>query len=370
MTQNSAAPIAPARGIPPPDKIRRILVCQQRQIGDVLLATPAIELLARHYPLAEISVFTEKKCAPMLENNPNVHKIITVDKDDVAGKLKAFLFYWRTGRAGYDLLVNFQHLPRCTWVSALSNCKLRLGSSATDYARFIYTHTAPLLPGYAAASKASLLRILGISWSGERPRLYLTAAERAAGQELLREMGLLGKRFISVDATHFDAARLWPPQHYAALMDMAAEARPDLRFMLSYGPGEEGQVKELMALCRHRERLAMFPRVLSLRHAAACMERAAMHIGNCSAPSHMAVALDVPSLVFKGSTGRQWTFPSPEHRQVSPHDFPALLATLPKSDGEIPHEHHIIYIRALTPDWVIQPFLEHLDEFGKKREIQ
>ena len=34
-----------------PESVRRILVCQLRQIGDVLLATPALELLARE-PLA------------------------------------------------------------------------------------------------------------------------------------------------------------------------------------------------------------------------------------------------------------------------------------------------------------------------------
>ena len=64
----------------PPESVRRILVCQLRQIGDVLLATPSIELLARRYPQAEVHVFTEKKCLPMLQGNPYVHTIWAVDK--------------------------------------------------------------------------------------------------------------------------------------------------------------------------------------------------------------------------------------------------------------------------------------------------
>lgn len=59
----------------PPESVRRILVCQLRQIGDVLLTTPSLELLARRYPGAEIHVFTEKKCLPMLQGNPHVHTI-------------------------------------------------------------------------------------------------------------------------------------------------------------------------------------------------------------------------------------------------------------------------------------------------------
>ena len=38
---------------------RKILVCQLNQIGDVLLMTPSLELLARRFPDAEIHVVTE-----------------------------------------------------------------------------------------------------------------------------------------------------------------------------------------------------------------------------------------------------------------------------------------------------------------------
>lgn len=38
----------------------RILVCQLRQIGDVILSTPCLELLKRRYPESELHVFTEK----------------------------------------------------------------------------------------------------------------------------------------------------------------------------------------------------------------------------------------------------------------------------------------------------------------------
>ena len=63
------------RQFPADAKIQKILVCQLRQIGDVILTTPAVELLRRRFPLAEIHVFTEKKCLPVLENNPNVTRV-------------------------------------------------------------------------------------------------------------------------------------------------------------------------------------------------------------------------------------------------------------------------------------------------------
>lgn len=364
FTDDSTAPGA-AKGIPAPEKVRRILVCQLRQIGDVLLATPSIELLGRHYPHAEIDVFTEKKCVPMLENNPYIHKIIPLDKNALKGALAQLNFYRRLGRSPYDILVNFQHLPRCTWLAVFSNIKPRLASNSVWYAKFLYTHTATMPPGYAAQRKAGVLAPLGITWRGERPRLYLNESERAAAGEVLREMGLLGKRFISVDSTHFDSARLWPRPYYAALIDMLAQARPELHFMLSYGPGEDWQVKELFELCRHKERVAMFPRVLPLRHAAACMERAAMHLGNCSSPRHMAVALDVPSLVMIGATDPTWTFPSPEHSYIRLADLKPLESLLAGGETLTPQDYYMTCLKYLTPNMVFPRALAHLDDYAK-----
>ena len=64
-------------------KPKRILVCQLRQIGDVLLSTPSIRLLHERYPDAAIDIFTEKKCTPVLENNPHVRKIWALNKKEL-----------------------------------------------------------------------------------------------------------------------------------------------------------------------------------------------------------------------------------------------------------------------------------------------
>ena len=300
----------------PPESVRRILVCQLRQIGDVLLATPSIELLARHYPQAEIHVFTEKKCLPMLQGNPHIHTTWIVDKKAMPTLLHELAFYRKVTAQGFDLVVDFQQLPRCRWVVAMSRAKYRLSSPPPWYNRLLYTHWARPEPAYAAQYKAGVLAPLGIVWNGERPRMYLTDAEREGAKKLLAEMMPVDAPFITVDATHRHVTRRWPAAHYAALMDMLAEAREDMHFLLPYGPGEESEVQAIRNACVHKTRVHV-PRLLSLREMAACMERAALHLGNCSAPRHMAVAVGTPSLTLLGSTSPGWTFPSPEHEHIA-----------------------------------------------------
>ena len=106
-------------------KPKRILVCQLRQIGDVLLTTPSIRLLHERYPDAVIDIFTEKKCTPVLENNPHVRKIWALNKKELPTFWAELQFYARIARENYDLVVDFQQLPRCRFVTLMSRARVR-----------------------------------------------------------------------------------------------------------------------------------------------------------------------------------------------------------------------------------------------------
>ena len=187
---------------------KRILVCQLRQIGDVVLATPSIELLKRRYPDAEIHLLTEKKCAPLLEHNPHLGKVWALDKKVLSSLPQEIAWYWHVARTGYDLVVDFQQLPRCRWVVAFSGAPVRLSYTPPWYTSLLYTHSSDMLDGYSAMSKASVLRPLGIEWNGERPRVYLTDEEHAFARTLLAQAGLQPEqRLITLDPTHRQARK-------------------------------------------------------------------------------------------------------------------------------------------------------------------
>lgn len=348
--------------IAPHDSVKRILVCQLRQIGDVLLTTPSIELLARAYPQAELHVFTEKKCLPMLEGNPHIHKLWPVDKQALKNVFQEFFWYKEVASTGFDLVVDFQQLPRCRAVVALSRAKVRLTFPPPWYLRPLYTHWAPSEPCYAAAYKVGALAPLGIFWNGERPRLYLSEAERESGREMLSAMELTPGNFITVDPSHRKRTRCWPLGHYAALLDMLADALPDMKFLLPYGPGEEQEMRQLRARCRSAKRVVVPDVLLGLRQMAACMEHAVLHIGNCSSPRHIAVAMDLPTFILIGSTGHGWQFPSPEHTSVQARmfmDMPCQHCNKDVCPTGMP------CLTKLTPDIVFPEAMGHLKRFGK-----
>ncbi|MBU1001289.1 MAG: glycosyltransferase family 9 protein [Proteobacteria bacterium] len=307
-----------------PKRVRRILVCQLRQIGDVLLATPSIRLLKKRFPDADIDLLTEQKALPMVDNNPDLAQVWAIDRKAHRNIAAQLSFYWQVASQRYDLVIDFQQLPRIRWVLALarlfppkSGRQIRLTYDPPWYNRWLYTHWSKPVGGYAAMTKASVLLPLDIDWNEEPPRLYLTAAEQERAKGILSEHGI-GQEdvLITVDPSHRRATRQWPEGHFGELIRLASQAEPRLKFLVFYGPGEE-YVARAVQDAAGVPACIVTKSMLTLREMAACIQRATLHFGNCSAPRHMAVAVGTPTLTVLGSTSNAWTFPNSKHAALA-----------------------------------------------------
>jgi heptosyltransferase-2/heptosyltransferase-3 len=294
----------------------RILVCQLRQIGDVLLTTPSIRLLRNRYPEAAIDVFTEKKCLPVLENNPHVRHVWALDKRALPHFFSELAYYARIARENYDLVVDFQQLPRCRFVTLMSRAEVRLSYPPPWYNRLLYTHWTQPAPAYSAEYRVGILAPLGITWDGLPPEIFLTDAEKAWARDYLAGLGLAPGTFITLDPTHRRVTRLWPSRHYGTMIGLVHAARPDLRFLILYGPGEREMAAEVLAHCPVPTACVLPEDVIGLRQMAAVQSLAALHVGNCSSPRHFAVAVGTRTLTVQGATGGGWNFPSADHQSV------------------------------------------------------
>lgn len=333
---------------------RRILVCQLRQIGDVLLTTPSIRLLRQRYPKAILDVFTEKKCLPVLEHNPHINTVWTVDKKLLPTLAQEIAFYRQVARQA-DLVVDFQQLPRCRCVTFLSRAKVRLSYFPPWYNRFLYTHWTTLSGGYSAKHRASLLAPLGITWNGEAPEIFLRAEETAWAQDFLDAHGLQAGAFITVDPTHRRLTRQWPARHYGTMLAQVHAARPDLRFLLLFGPGERDAAAQVLEYCPTPQAVVLPREMIGLRQMAALQSLARLHVGNCSGPRHFAVAVGCPSLTILGATSGAWRFPSSRH-----HDIFMDLPCRPCNRNSCVRKD-LACLEGLAPELVSQRVLELIE---------
>ncbi len=340
---------------------RRILVCQLRQIGDVVVSTACVELLAERYPDAEIHFLTESKCAPVLENNPRIARTWSIDP--AQGFLATIDLALSLRRERFDLLIDFQRLPRTALAAGLSGVPVRLAPIGKWYKRLPYSHFAGRAKGgYAGKLKASLLEPLGIQWNNTLPRMFLSPDEQAWAEANLHSQGFTNDHIlVSVDATHWSVTRRWPEEYWAKWLKMVADLRPELRFYLLHGPGERAAVDRIIALSGQASRCLTPPADSppSLRQAAAVIAQAALHVGNCSAPRHMAVALDVPTLTIIGANGSTaWTFPNKTRHRVADMRVPCR-----KCNKNSCSNGTLRCLKSLSPEFLAKHFLAMLHDF-------
>ena len=119
-------------------EINSILLFKLRYIGDVLMTTPAVRLLRQSYPDAHITMVVNKGTEDVIRHNPNIDRILTIDRDSVKKapvykRLYYNLQFLRKLRGmRYDISIDFASGDRATFLSLLSGVPYRIGFSSRE----------------------------------------------------------------------------------------------------------------------------------------------------------------------------------------------------------------------------------------------
>ncbi len=294
---------------------KSILVIQHKQIGDVILTTPVVKVLKEHFPDARVSFLTESFCYPILEGNPHIDEIILLDKKKLPHLFAEMKFYLMVRSKKFDLVLDFFQNPRSTLITLLSGAQTTVSYNHPSRGRF-YKITASPNEGYAVDYKFSMLKELGIESKDNYPEIYVPVKAEKFINDFLTSVGVRDDDFIvCIDPTHRRPTRKWTAQGYANLIDMLCE-KYNAKVVLIWGPGEYKRVYKIKEMCKYNCFIAC---KTDLKQLTALIKKSNILIGNDSAPRHIAVSQNVPTLVILGSTSEGWTHPDPIHQVVYKH---------------------------------------------------
>ncbi|MDJ0781176.1 MAG: glycosyltransferase family 9 protein [Desulfosarcinaceae bacterium] len=290
--------------------MKRFLIIQLRQVGDVILTTPIAHILKEAHPAARVAFLTESPSHHLLSHNPYIDEVLVTRRRD--GVWRTLNTIWRLRQHRFDAVLDFMANPRSAQLAFGSGAPMRISYPKKGRGR-LYTHQVTPADGYAVTYKKSLLAPLQITSDWLRPEIFLTPMEVLWGQELRKELAQHGRqRLITVDPSHRRATRRWPAAHFGELCRMLAD-RLDLLPVVLWGPDELPVAEAVVKASRGS---AVVAPATDLRQSAALIKAADAHLGNCSAPRHIAVAVNTPSFTILGSTSRGWAYPSDRHLSV------------------------------------------------------
>lgn len=316
--------------------MRRILAICTSHIGGVLLITPAVELLHRYFPEAEISVLVRRGTEAVLENNPFIKEIYTdgeITSNQQMHKRTKCSLPKRLGqiprglrlirqlrRQKFDLAVDFNGGDRSAILAFFSGARERICYKPTGgFAgkASLFTATYPPITGkkHRVLENAELVslfaQIRSKCDSGALPAgsLVLRPTEKNlswAEAEWQKESAPTAPRVL-LHPTSRVAYKCWAPAKWAEVVQ---------RFQTTFGaqvmvtcspdPKEVELAKAVLDLCATRpaQRLG----AMNLGQLAALIQCADLFLGVDSAPMHMAAAVGTPVVaVFGPSCDTVWS---------------------------------------------------------------
>ena len=301
--------------------VRRIVALRAGALGDTLLAFPALALLRRLFPNAQVSLVARRDVLPLALSSGLADVALPYDLPDwsalfaadVAQKALSPLaratlvgadgaIVWLTDAEGI-VARNLRALGIAypLVVSALPPAPVA-GTQPEHVAHYLLRTVGELAAAIAPDQPVAHRAVLSLA---PLPSLTPPAEDVRTAMALWAALGLEDD-FSPVMAIHPGSAgeaKRWPAASFAALIALARAQ--GLHPLLIEGP-QDAPVTSAIFTALHKSGAEVDTppviRNVSLGTLAALLRRCAVYVGNDSGPSHLAGLLDLPTIALFGPT--------------------------------------------------------------------
>jgi heptosyltransferase-2 len=277
-------------------------------IGDVVMATPTLRAIRRHFGSgAEIAGIMRPYVSKVLDGTSWLDRSFLFDRKSADPELRSAALLRQLRRWQPDTMVL---LPNSFWAAAiawLSGARWRIGYARNARGFLLTTRIEPVKKNGRQRPVSAIDHYLqlayGMGCGPESPQLELgtRADDEARVDEVWRDLDLDKAERIVVFNTGsaVGSARSWPVDRYVRLALRLVDD-PLTAVLVICGPQERATAASIEQLADHRRVRSMADQDLSLGVAKACVKRSNLMVTTDSGPRHFAPAFDVPSITLSG----------------------------------------------------------------------
>lgn len=281
----------------------KILVIQQKMIGDVLVSSLICENLKQNNPAADIHYLVNKFCTPVIENNPFIDKIIVYDNNFNSDKWVFIKLLKTIRRQKYDVVIDAYGKLESNLITFFSNAKVKI-SWKKSCTKMIYTSTVKINriskseTGAAIENRLQLVKAFNNSGIFTiKPKIYLTEDELQRAKENISQLSHLKKpSLIMISALGSQDNKTYPLKYMAKVLNFIVE-NTSATLILNFIPHQKNDIETLYNLCNERTKnhieKEFYPE--NLRDFLATSKLCKAIIGNEGGSINMGKALEVPT---------------------------------------------------------------------------
>ncbi len=334
----------------------KVLILKPSSLGDVVQALPVARLVRAHHPEARIDWFLNRELSPLLEGDPDLHRVVPFDRKGWVGPL-GWPEAWSTVRGlraeRYDWVIDLQSLARTGTIAWLAKGALTIGlddprEGAPGFHDISVPRRSPTT--HAVDWYLDVLQHLGVPV--HRRFEWLPAKEWAAAPVRAR-CSEPGTRWIGLQPGARWLNKRWPAEYFAALA-RSLSADPSLRIAVFGGRDDASLAAPILAAAPGRV-LDLCGRI-GLPELVEWLRRCAVLVTNDTGPMHIAAALGTPVVAPFGPTAAERTGPYGQLDRVVRVSLPCAPCLKPTCRFEEP----MACLRRIQPERVLADVLRIL----------
>ena len=280
----------------------KIAIVKLSALGDIIHAMVVLQFIKQHLPDATIDWVVEEGFKGILVNNPDIHQIHTVNLKRAKQRKSLRLLFKELKKirqfGKYDLVIDMQNLVKSALVSRIIPSSKTIGldqqSSREGFAARFYTHTYAIKHSenviernMAIVSKALNIAISPDDILNKQPFLH-------SNSQMSSDLISSTKMNVALIPGASFESKIYPAQQYAqAIQEL------DANFIVLWGSESEKLMAEKIQQIAPQVRIA---NKLTLDELKVVISQMNLVIGGDTGPTHMAWALNVPSITLFGST--------------------------------------------------------------------
>lgn len=289
--------------------MKRILIIEPNWLGDILFTTPAIRAIRENNPDAFIACMLHPRCAEMLENNPNIDRLVFFDERGAhKGILAKISLIRNLRRLQFDTVVSFHRSMTRILIAYLSGIPRRVGCYTRKRAWLLTDPVkVPTKPFHRVEYFLNITRALGLDTDNKDYQFHIPEGSLKSAEGILEQSGIgANDEFFVVNPGGNWLAKRWPRQSYASLCKELAAVYG--KKILLTGAAKDRELSEEI-VCINPGLVTNICGKTTLKELAAIMRKAKAVVANDSGPMHIAISQKTPTIALFGPTSPDITGP-------------------------------------------------------------
>lgn len=265
---------------------------------------PVACALRDRFPGAFIAWVVEQTSAPLVALHTSLDHVLVLPRGWWKSPSQVCAIRRQLRELRIDVTLDVQSLSKSSLAAWLSGARHRIGfrgALGREASPWLNNDLVTPTAAHVVDCFLEILRPLGI----ERPEIrYDVPRDPAAISSVanLLHWAHIESDFVLVNPGAAWAAKRWPPQRFAEVINYLGQTRRLTSMVVWEGPQGRQLAEEVLS---HAPRNAVLAPPISLPELAELLRQACMYVGNDTGPTHLAAAVGTPCVSLHGPTRRE-----------------------------------------------------------------